>query len=464
MPRLRPTLSVLVLLPAFLSIQAQTVETRPATATVSGRVLLKGEPTQGVSVALQSHTADARNQDSVLRSRTDGAGRFRITGVAAGQYSIIAFAPGAISPSDLDFLGKTQPGRTIDVREGENVESMDLALSPGGVITGRVTDPGGRPFVDEPVTLFRLDPQAEWQQFSGPPNGAEMFYTDDRGVYRIFGLPAGRYIISAGFEELSGWNTTIPNRVYHPRAFHLNAPDESQAKVIDVAEGFEATNIDIMVGASKRTYDLYGRVLNADTGQPAPGFYISHGAVRDGRIPYTRSNSERSGANGEFRVIGLIPGKYGINARSQMPLATPMPARSQDDDNLICDETRVEITDSDLRGVEIKCRPGGSVSGVVAIEGTNDPKILSRLSQINLIISTSGGLPLGPPISVGANGSFQVRGLARGRLVIGLISREDLNLRLSRIELNGAPRESIEINPGEHITGLRVVFTPEGNQ
>jgi len=453
MSKLRPALSVLFLPLAFLSIQAQTVETKPGTATVSGRVVLKSEPVQGVAVVLQPQASGGRpaNPDAVLRGRTDGAGRFQITGVAAGRHSITAFLPGAISSDDMSFTG--QPGKTLNVSEGENVENIDLTLRLGGVITGRVVDSGGRPLVEARITLNRLDREGRSQQYYGSPMSFEMSSTDDRGVYRLYGLSAGKYRVSVGYSQEPGSVAVVMNRAFYPKTFHPDTTDESQAKVIEVSEGFEATNIDITVGEAKKTYDLYGRVVNAENGQPVAGVEIAYGSFRDGRMTSSGSNGERSKANGEFRLIGVLPGKYGIFARPQV------------DNDFFSDPVMCEIEESDVHGVEIKVRQGGSISGVVVIEEANDPKILSRLSQINLRAFTRPSPGSAPPMptmggftKVNADGSFRLRGLQQGKVQISMMPMP--GLALTRVELNGAPqREGVEIQPGENITGVKIVVT-----
>src|SRR5262249_44057051 len=100
----------------------------------------------------------------------------------------------------------------------------------------------------------------------------------------------------------------------------------------------------------------------------------------------------------------------------------------------------------------------------VVIEGTNDPKITSRLSQLYLItfmqsnqgsMFPNGG---GGPTIVNKDGSFRVRGLQAGKA--GLTMARGQGLALSRVEFKGAPqREGIEVNPGENVTGVKVVLT-----
>jgi protocatechuate 3,4-dioxygenase beta subunit len=143
-------LSLLVLHFAFHSIQAQPGETKTGTATISGRVTLKGEPARGVVVILWK-SENFRWPANAPRARADENGRFSFTSVAAGNYSISAVAPGYVPPEKTDF-----GGRKLSVADGENVENTDLEIKRGGVISGRIIDSQGHPVIEEPVTLKEL--------------------------------------------------------------------------------------------------------------------------------------------------------------------------------------------------------------------------------------------------------------------------------------------------------------------
>ena len=81
MQRLGFAFTILVLPIAYHSVQAQALETKAVTATVSGRVTLKGEPARGVTVILQGQNPGESNSP---RARTDESGRFYFTGLICG--------------------------------------------------------------------------------------------------------------------------------------------------------------------------------------------------------------------------------------------------------------------------------------------------------------------------------------------------------------------------------------------
>jgi protocatechuate 3,4-dioxygenase beta subunit len=216
---------------AIFSTQAQPSRPDRGTAIVSGVVTLKGNPSGGVNVHLLDQRPHSGNR---YRITTDENGRFHIARVAAGKYLIRAGAPGYVSPvNDTTRIS----GQLLDVDEGAKIENIAIEIQRGGSITGRITDSSGKPVTDQEVNIHVYDNDGKVQRFSYM--GGYSYLTDDRGIYRIYGLPKGRYLISVGDENPSLIHP------FRPRTFYPNATGESKAKVIEVIEGSETTGIDI---------------------------------------------------------------------------------------------------------------------------------------------------------------------------------------------------------------------------
>src|SRR5262245_5004028 len=452
MPRLSFALSILVLPFALHSIQAQDqlqrAETKAGTAMVSGRVTLKDEPARGVMVILQGQNPGLDNSP---RARTDENGRFRFNGVTAGRYSVSALAPGYTSPEDTS-LGFRD--RTLDVAEGEKVDNVDLEIKRGGVIAGRITNPQGRPVIEETITLSKRDEHNQAQfYFSLSPN-KDMYRTDDRGVYRIYELPEGRYLVSVGDAQSSGSPRITSSRAFYPRVFYPNATSESEAKMIEVSEGTEATDIDMTVPDPKETRDVSGRVVDAGAGRPVAGVEVVVGGVWDDGSSSGNSASAEvwTGPTGEFRMFGVLPGKYELFVRVE------------EGSGFVSDRVIFDISEGNAHGIELKVRQGASISGVVVIEGTNDPNVLAKLSQVSVgaeidLANTNLPSPVeSGSVRVNADSGFRISGLQAGKAMItkGLPK----GLAAARIEHNGAPvyEEGIEMRAGEQVTGIRVVL------
>jgi len=171
--------------------QTSIDENRPG--ALSGRVMTNdGQPLANIAVYVFdiSHTS--------RRATVTGAdGRFRIDDLAPGVYTLAPNAPGYM-PATSSMLALSPSRRAPNYyRPGDTVTLM---MERGGVITGRVTNAAGDPVVGVAV---RVGERAEERlpQFSNFESQRSPSITDDRGVYRMYGLAPDRYIVAAGFGD-----------------------------------------------------------------------------------------------------------------------------------------------------------------------------------------------------------------------------------------------------------------------
>lgn len=434
----------------FISTIHICAQTPTATATVAGRVTLNGAPVRGATVALQPDQVNFRlDLKAILRAQTDESGGFRFERVAAGRYILGAIAPGYVAPSDNQYGPQ---GKALNLSAGETTDDIEIKLKPGGVITGRVTDAQGNPVVGEGLELSQLNQQGKPERLFLGPNG-NMYATDDRGIYRLFGIPAGRYLISIGFEQRPNSITITSRRVFYGRTFYPDATDEARAKIIEVSEGKETTGIDIVVGGLKKNYDVTGRVVYEGE-QPAVAANVNYGAINEQskRVGAWGSRGEVTNAQGEFRLQNVLPGKYGAFASIE------------NDEDVFSETTPFEISDGDVTGIEIKLRRGGSLSGSAVLEGSHDPSIAAKLTQIQLSVSLATPELAAPntrdTAKIAANGGFRFGGLRAGKAKISIASNaQGRGFAVLGVERGGvAQRDGIDIGAGEHITGVRVML------
>src|SRR5438477_390345 len=177
-------------------------------------------------------------------------------------------------------------------------------------VAGRVTDADGNPVVAEPVSVVPSG-NKEQQQQRGPFDPRD-FSTDDRGVYRIYGLLPGSYHVSVG-QGGEGGAISFGRRKLYRRTFYPEATEESQAKAVEVTAGGEATDIDITLGSAVKTYRASGRFVNAENGQPVANFSYGYGPVGPGgRLSGGIRGGYATNERGEFQTEGLAPGHYMI--------------------------------------------------------------------------------------------------------------------------------------------------------
>ena len=429
---------------------AQALAQKEAPASVAGRVREGERGVAGVNVVVMSSDPGQRFRPAG-RARTDAEGRYRITGVPPGKYVVTPMAPALV----LLDVNNFPPGKPLTLSAGDSVEDTDFRVQRGGVITGRVTDADGNPVVMEPVGVIPTDPKPEQQRGRFFAVDQRDTATDDRGVYRIYGLQPGRYRVSVGGD---GRTLRAPGARYYRRTFHPSATEESQGKVVEVTLGGEVENVDITLGPPEKTFRVSGRFLSADTNQPVPVSSFGYGMLdpSTGR-PLGEYTGGSANARGEFQATGLAPGRYKL-------FAYPGPLDSVE---WYSDSTPFEITDSDVSGLVVKLHRGSTVSGVVMVEGLRDRAAAARMLtgvRVYGMASRSGEEDDGAggfvrPVSVGPDGSFMVTGVRPGRLRLDVSTSEVKGLAFSRIEVNGAEqRDGINISEGTQVSGVRVVL------
>ena len=444
------TLILLLFILAFAGQVFTQTQPKIGTATIAGRVTLNGEPAAGVSVGLQPQLSGlssglfASDRSQYLRTQTDSEGRFKFSSLTAGQYRIVALAPGFASADDSPMVN----GKMMNLADGETLDNVELRLKRGAVITGRITDSSGNPLIEKEVQLMKMDARGNFTRFYF---GSTDTRTDDRGVYRIHSLPGGKYKVSVGYSTEDGFRGDM-SRLYFAKTFYPNTTDENQAKVIELSEGSEASDVDIKIADTKKTFDIAGKVIETETGKPVPGIRIGYGVIApNGSLGSMVGLGASTDAQGEFQISGVLPGKYLVFADSRF--------ESQASD-IYSDQTPVEVSDNDVTGVEIKAHRGGSVSGIAVVEGSNDPAILKQLSNVNLSLSyrsaeSNLGIRSARP---GPDGSFRFGGVKPGKILIRAFTPPD-GLKLIRLEYNGASiTDGIDLQADEAIANVRVVF------
>lgn len=431
----------------LLLFAAHAYAQKEAPATVAGRVMNGEKGVAGVAVVVVSADPSQRFK-TVARARTDAEGRYRIASVPPGRYAITPIAPAYVLQ---DYFTNFPPGKPLTLSAGDSVENTDFRIVRGGVITGRVLDADGNPVVGQLVRLTPVDTERD--------RGRTYFVdsrdnsTDDRGVYRLYGLQPGRYRVSVGSD---GRTFRAAGAKFYRKTFYPSTADESQAKLVEIAAGDEAKDIDITLGAPEKTFRVSGRFVLADTNQPVQVAGFGYGMIdpSSGRLSGDYSGGS-SNARGEFQASGLAPGRYKLFA-TQSPL---------DNADWYSDATDFEITDSDVSGVVVKLRRGSSISGVVAVEGISDRAAAARMlagvrvygfpdqSEQN---ATPGGYVR--PIALSPDGSFIMTGVRPGKFRLS-VNSEVKGLAFSRVELGGVvQRDALQVTEGAQVTGVRLVL------
>lgn len=439
-----------------VNVWAQTTTSQTTKAprgSISGRVTIKDKGAAGVSIGLRK---DGINPfEPYTKTVTDHDGYYRVNNLSAGAYEVYPSAPAFVISDN-----NNQKTKTVIVAEDENVENINFSLVRGGVVTGKVVDADGRPLIQQQVYLFRADALDQQQgQTPRPMYTANAVTTDDRGIYRMYGLVAGRYKVGAGRAEDGVMGPFAVSRSTFKQVFHPDVSEHTKAKVIEVSEGSEAGNVDITLGRAQSTFTASGRVIDVEKNAPVPHLRLGVQRVAGGQRIEMVPTLATTNAQGDFIIEGLIPGKYGVYM-FQMSTQAQYP-------DLRVEQSSFDIVDQDLSGLTVRLTKGATLSGVVILE-SEDKTVFRQLQQMQLrafVMSPgAGGFGQSSMSPIGADGSFRLGGLPPGTVNIFLNAAmgnpmSTKGFMIARIERDGmAMSQRVEVKEGEQVSGLRLVI------
>ena len=197
---------------------------------ITGRVVSEtGKPLVNIHVSLSSPNGGVNRSTT-----TDTEGRFQFNGLADRIYAVSAAAM-------QGYLLKPLPVEDRNRRYGPG-DTVNFTMVKGGVITGRVTDPEGNPVISIPISLFRI--MSDRGNKSTSPVYGQPRTTDDRGVYRIYGLQPGTYIVAANPNSTNGGLSQSSPYIGQMPTYHPSATRDTATEV-KIDYGTEASGIDI---------------------------------------------------------------------------------------------------------------------------------------------------------------------------------------------------------------------------
>jgi protocatechuate 3,4-dioxygenase beta subunit len=425
--------------------QVQQKDAKVSVGMITGRVTFDGKAMADVTVALFPQVFATLDTPAVAKTITDSEGRFQLTNIATGAYLVKPITPNFHVPFAHERF--FDAGRGVNIGEGEQVEGIDFALKRGAVITGRIVDGNRQPVVEEivQVELVNKETRGSWQlQFSNP----SMVMTDDRGVYRIYGLPPGHYRISVGLSDWGHQTSNNSGKKVFKETFYPSVSDRKKAETIELKEGEEASDIDITVGLSLKSYKATGRILDAETGKPLEGLVCSYTADRFSALLGALGTSKTpTNSKGEFQIEGILPGSYALAVKSQ--------------EAFYSESLNITVKDSDVSGIEVKVHRGALISGKVVIESSDDQKNISTLLPITLYAQKERFImPFDDAVmaTVEPDGSFRFAGVRPGNMKISSVGQHrETPAWLLYIENEGKDiTNGLDVKAGDNIKDVRI--------
>ena len=283
------------------------VRPQAAKTTLRARVFYEdtGRSVRRMSVMLMPIEGSGRDVSGI----TDNDGNLEIKNVPTGRYYAFINAPGVVSPmayADLrkperDSLGDAAAGFPLIDVDGFSDINIQIGARRGGAIGGRVTYSNGDPAIGVKVEILRklgeeyLPVMPNFSAFAGMFAGGGMFQTDDRGIYRLSGLPEGEYVVkvteSASHGKADpragayggGLDAMLFGGSSMLTVFFENAFDQEKAQKITLQLGQELSETNIII-PDRELHSIEGKLVAAKDKLP----------IRNAKLTIKQADDETS--------------------------------------------------------------------------------------------------------------------------------------------------------------------------
>jgi hypothetical protein len=486
------------------SRDAQT--TKPVgSAVVSGTVLVGPtgtEPARRTRVTLNTSDRGISGRTTT----TDDAGRFAFREVPAGRFTLQAVRPGFLTAS-YGARRAGRPGTAVPVAEGAPITNLTLRIIKGGVITGTAVDGNGQPAPGVSISVLRFTyREMTGERALSTETVASTATTDDRGIYRAWGLPPGNYVVMAtpqmggagrggqatDFQVLTGNDVSRAiaaakaraggaapqppppaQRVNYAPVFFPGTPEVAQATTVTLTESEERAGIDIPIRLF-RTARIDGTVRMADGSalpQTVPVTLMPGGPQGDllGARGGSRISTARVDAAGKFVFGGVTPGRYAVIVNTGQTIGGRGSAVTSAGPNALWAMAEVTMDGTDAT-VHLTLQPAMRGTGRVVFEGASEkPKDLTGLRIVLVPPGAGGSLSAGPPGGqVSADGTFTFTNVIPGAYRIFALSSAGLSSSGWYLQsATGNGRDAwdawLDVGPGENLD-LVLTYTDRPTQ
>lgn len=340
------------------------------------------------------------------KATSDAEGKFVITDVEPGRYSIMSQKSGFINGragSRGNMFGGS--AATITVSPGQTVTGAKAEMMPQSIISGRVLDEEGEPLQNIMVQILRSQNMRGRKQMI-PTGGGQ---TNDRGEFRIANLPPGQVILSISPPRFGNGPTGSTNEkstTAYVQTYYPGATEVAQAAKIDVTAGAELSGFDLKL-LKGRVSRIRGKVLDS-AGQPMKNYFVQVMPKESGFFMGFMMNNFVRQPDGSFELGGIQPGSYTLMVQGQMiPGAGPGPALNY--------REPLEVGTENIDNLIIRVPPPIKLEGQISVKG--DPPANFDKQSIRIQLSDESGRSFGPMAqqTIKEDGSFVLENVMPGK-------------------------------------------------
>jgi protocatechuate 3,4-dioxygenase beta subunit len=425
---------------------------RDTSAAATGTAIIRGHVYDAANGAplrkVQVRVTSPELRESRL-AVTDNNGAYEIKNLAAGRYQLNA-SKGSFVGLQYGQTRPFEPGKPLEVQNGQTVERVDFRLPHGAVITGRVLDEAGETASDVQVTVMRYSYQQGRRQLT-PLRGAQ---TNDIGEFRLFAIPPGQYYVSATLRNFAGLNdAAADDRSGYAPTYYPNVTNVNDAQRITLGVGQTLNDINIALSPTRMSR-ITGVAVTSD-GKP-----VSNGIIMLAQTSGAMMVSSIGGQikpDGSFTLGGVTPGDYVV----RVMVANMGPGAISAPETV---EAKITVAGEDINDLRLTGVKPSTLSGRIILPGLDTD--ISKLRELMV-------LAIPKVVTPGLGGTTNARAKEDGTFELmsqpGLMTLR-LNptgsfagIRIKTVRVNGADvtDTGFEVRPNENLSGFEVELTSQ---
>jgi len=277
---------------------------KAGTAVVRGRVVAadSGQPLRKAQVRVSSP-----EMRETRVATTDAGGKYEFRELPAGRYSLFVSKGSYVSLS-YGQMRPFEPGKPLEIADGQTIEKVDFALPRGSIVTGRIVDEFGEPATDVNVSLQRFSYVSGRRRLVSAGRSAS---TNDIGEFRLFAIPPGQYYLAATLRNMNSPMESTDDRSGYAPTYFPNTPNIAEAQRITLAVGQTLTDLNMSLIPTKLAR-ISGTAV--DSQGRAVGGMVNPRLRSDDFSGFNFIMPAQIRPDGTFAINGLSAGSYRLQA------------------------------------------------------------------------------------------------------------------------------------------------------
>ncbi len=335
---------------------------------------------------------------------TDADGRFRFTDLPAANSFLLTASKTGFAPRAFGEAPPAVPPTLVALAQDEVKDAIVIPLIAQVSIAGRVLDEDGTPFAGALVEAMRAVFENDRRTLVTVADAM----TDDRGEFRLVGLPPGQYYLSAFDPAFAGVGDAQGQLFYSPTFYPgVVFPDEATRITLDPGVASERVEFGLKIIRPAR---VAGSITApAEAGGVAKQLMAAAvilSPLRNDQFSLFTLTEPSMRPNGEFLFSNVAPGRYKIQARGE----------TEPEGVTQFQVFTLEVQGADQSGVDMVLSPGAIVSRHVEWETETGRVPIGREGLI-VRAPMEDGSTFGDAVTgyVGTNDQWLIKGVMAGR-------------------------------------------------